>query len=148
MIKVLSKGKNHKAIDIGSFEKLNDFEYIHEKLKHTLQGKLFVGEYLGSTGSEISFRDLPPNTTIPFLHKHHKHEEIYIVLKGYGKFQLDDTIFAIKEGSVIRVSPDGSRTLRNDSEESMIYMVIQSHADTLEGYTISDGYRVKGNIKL
>ena len=48
----------------------------------------------------------------------------------------------------MKVSLDGSRVLSNDSEKSMIYMVIQSHAGTLAAYNVEDGYRVKGEIKL
>ncbi len=148
MVKKISEGENHKAVDIGSLNDLSGHSFIHPKLGHTVKNKIFLGEHLKSTGSEISFMELPPKTTVSFLHKHRKHEEIYIFLKGYGQYQVDDDVFQIKEGSVVRVSPDGSRTLGNDSEESMIYMVVQSLANTLDGYDISDGYRIKGEIKI
>lgn len=148
MIQTISEGKNHKAINMGSLDKLSEYDFIHPRLGTEVKGKLFIGELLNSTGAEVSFRDLPARTTISFLHKHKKHEEIYIVLKGIGKYQVDDDIFPIETGSIIRVSPEGIRTLCNDSDESMIYMVIQSHADTLTGYTIHDGYRVKGDIRI
>jgi len=148
MTKVISEGNNYKAIDIGSFDQLSEYEFIHPRLGHTVKNKLFIGEILKSTGAEISFMELPSKTTITFLHKHKKHEEIYIFLKGYGQYQVDNNVFQIKEGSIVRVSPNGSRTLRNDSENFMIYMVIQSAADTLTGYDILDGYRVDGEIKI
>ena len=43
---------------------------------------------------------------------------------------------------VIRVAPDGVRGIRNDSEETMIYIVIQSKENSLEEYTTNDGKRV------
>ena len=82
------------------------------------------------------------------MHKHKKHEEIYVFLRGKGQFQVDEQVFHIGEGSVVRVSPNGSRTLRNDAEHKMLYMVIQSVAGTMAGFDISDGYRVKGDIKI
>jgi len=148
MIKTISEGTNYKAIDIGTLDNLSNYSFIHPRLGHTVESKLFVGEHLKSTGSEISFMELPSKTTVSFLHKHKKHEEIYIFLKGTGQFQVDEDVFPIKESSIIRVSPNGSRTLRNDSESGMIYMVIQSVAGSLKGYNIADGYRIEGEIKL
>ena len=148
MINVISEGENYKAIDIGLLDQLSDYNFVHPKLGHTVKNKLFIGEILKSTGVEISFTELPPKTTISFLHKHKKHEEIYIFLKGFGQYQVDNNVFLINEGSIIRVSPDGSRTLRNDSENKMIYIVIQSISGTMDGYNISDGYRIDGEIKI
>ena len=148
MIDLISEGLNYKAINIGPLARLTDHTFIHPKFGTKNEGRIFVGEHLRSTGSEISFRDLPAKTTITFLHKHRTHEEIYIILKGSGQYQVDEDIFRIGEGSVIRVSPDGSRTLCNDSGESMIYMVVQAAAETLKGYDVSDGYRVEGEINI
>ncbi len=148
MIKTISEGKNHKAIDIGSLNQLSNHSYVHKKLGHTVKSKLFVGEALNSTGSEISFMELPPETTISFLHQHKKHEETYIFLKGHGKYQVDGEVFEIKEGSIVRVAPDGSRTLRNDSGDPMVYMVVQAVEGTLTGYDIYDGFRGEGEIKI
>lgn len=112
------------------------------------KGRLFVGEMLKTTGVEISFRALEPKTTIPFLHKHHQHEEIYVFLKGKGNFQVDDHVFEVAEGSLVRVSPDGNRTLSNTLDKDLVYMVIQAKAGSLEAYNIMDGYREQGEIKL
>jgi mannose-6-phosphate isomerase-like protein (cupin superfamily) len=121
---------------------LPDYSFVHPRLGHTVESKLFIGELLKATGSEISFMELPAKTTIAFLHKHNKHEEIYIFLKGYGQYQVDNDTFQIMEGSIV------SRTLRNDSESGMIYMVVQSTEKSLTGYDISDGYRIDGEIKI
>ena len=147
-MKTISEGKNHKAINIGSFNHLNDHTFVHPKFHNENKGRIFIGELLGTTGAEISFRELSAKTTIPFLHKHYEHEEIYIVLKGNGKFQVDDVVFEISEGSLIRVNVDGDRTLSNTSEEPMIYMVVQAQQKSLKGYDVSDGYRTEGDIKL
>ena len=148
MINVISEGSNYKAVDIGSLNQLSDYDFVHPKLGHTVKNKLFIGEILKLTGAEISFTGLPPKTTISFLHKHKKHEEIYIFLTGHGKYQVDNNVFQINEGSIVKVSPDGSRTLRNDSENNMIYIVVQTVSGTMDGYNISDGYRIDGEIKI
>lgn len=148
MINVISEGDNYKAINIGNLTQLSDYSFVHPKVGHTVENKLFIGELIKATGSEISFMELPAKTTISFLHKHNKHEEIYIFLRGYGQYQVDNDIFKIKEGSIVRVSPNGSRTLRNDSDSGMIYIVVQSTEKSLTGYDISDGYRSDGKIKI
>ena len=144
----IAEGKNYKAINIGPLDRLPDHQFVHPLFKTIDKGRLFVGELLETSGAEVSFRELPAKTTIPFLHKHHQHEEIYIFLKGVGLFQADDNIFPVNEGSIIRVGTDVSRTLSNDAEEPMIYMVVQSHINSLAGYHVSDGYRVEGEIKI
>jgi mannose-6-phosphate isomerase-like protein (cupin superfamily) len=145
-IKTISEGPNHSAIEVGKFENLMDHSFLHPKFNREFKGKIFTGEILKSTGAEVSFAILPPQTAIPFFHKHKLHEEIYIFIKGYGQFQVDETIIDVKEGSMIRVSPDGNRTLRNNSYDPMIYMVIQSSMGTLGDYTVLDGFRTPGDI--
>jgi len=145
---IISEDKNHKAIDIGSFEDLSGFEFHHPKFSTVDPGRLFIGEILETTGSEISFRELPAKTKIGFLHKHKKHEEVYIFLKGAGRFQVDEEVFKVQEGSIVRVSPEGNRTLSNDSERKMVYMVIQAQAGTLNDYNVLDGYRTDGEVKI
>lgn len=146
--KNISEGTNYKAIDIGAIDQLSSHSFVHPKLGHTVESKLFIGELLKTTGAEVSFMELPAKTTVSFLHKHKKHEEIYIFLQGLGQFQVDDDVFPIQEGSIVKVAEDGSRTLSNNSEEPMIYMVIQATTNTLQGYDISDGFRIKGEIKI
>ena len=40
------------------------------------------------------------------------------------------------------MAPAGIRGIRNDSDETMIYMVVQSKENSLEEYTTDDGERV------
>jgi len=127
---------------------LNQYEFIHPKTEKVDKGRLFVGEILKTTGVEISFRELAPKTTIPFLHKHFQHEEIYVFLKGKGNFQVDDDVFDVSEGSLVLVTPDGNRTLSNTLDKEMVYMVIQGTAGSLDAYNIMDVYMEQGEIKL
>jgi len=143
---IKSEGNNYSALEIGMFKDLAEYSFPHPKLKHDIHGKLFVGELLKSTGAEISFQVLPANTDIPFLHSHNEHEEIYIFVKGNGQFQVDDDLFDIQEGSIVRVAPKGKRTWRNNSDNSMILVVIQTKAETLDNYCVTDGFGVNGVI--
>jgi len=145
-IKITSEGVNHCAIDLGMFENLTDYSFIHPKRHQEIKGKQFVGEILKATGAEISFQLLPPHTEIPFLHQHKKHEEIYVFLRGTGQFQVDESVFDVSEGSVIRISANGKRTYRNNSENPLIFMCIQCQADSLDSFFVEDGFRSDGVI--
>lgn len=140
-IEKLSENENYTAVNLGNLNELMDYNLIHPVRKTLIEGKVFLKEPTNATGTEISFNMLPPRTEQPYFHIHYKNEETYIILKGYGFYQVDDDCFQIKEGSVIRVAPKGKRGIRNDSDETMIYLVIQSKEKSLEEYTTADGER-------
>ncbi len=141
-IEKLSENTHYRAIDLGALGGLMDYSLVHPVNKRTIEGKVFLKEATKATGTEISFNMLPPETEVPYFHIHRKNEETYIILKGFGSFQVDDDCFSIREGSVIRVAPQGKRGLCNKSGEAMIYMVIQSKENSLEEYTTADGERL------
>jgi mannose-6-phosphate isomerase-like protein (cupin superfamily) len=142
--KIISEGVNYKAIDLGNFGELSQYAYNHPVRQVTIEGKVFTGELLQSSGAEISFMIVPPHTGLPFLHAHRKHEEIYVIIRGAGQFQVDNDVFDIQEGSVIRVNPAGIRVYRNHSDEPMVFMCIQTMAGSLDCYVGSDGLRTDG----
>ena len=143
---VIAQSENFKAIDLGSLSEISQYEFIHPKFNTSDKARIFIGELLETSGAEISFRELPPKTSIPFLHQHKTHEEIYIFLKGSGKIQVDDTVFPVREGSVVKVTTKGSRTLASDT--NLTYMVVQAQAHSLNNYNVLDGQRVEGEIKI
>lgn len=146
-VEVITKGEGYIAVDMGPLAETGEYSVFHPEYKTEIFGKLFLKEMTGSTGTEISFNFLPPDTEVPYFHKHRANEETYIILKGSGDFQIDEDCFPIKEGSVIRVSPVSSRGLRNSSDEPMIYMVIQSKENSLGDYSSGDGVRTEFNPK-
>jgi len=141
-IKKIKEDKNYTAVDLGDLDELMEYSLIHKVNKQKIEGKVFLKDATKSTGTEISFNSLAPKSEQPYFHIHNKNEETYIILKGFGFFQVDKECFEIKEGSVIRVAPKGIRGIRNDSSETMIYMVVQSKENSLEEYTTDDGERV------
>ncbi len=103
-------------------------------------------DLLALTGFEVSLNALPPEKEAPFIHKHRENEELYIVIKGHGQFQVDGQTFDIGEGSVIRVSPDGERAWRNNGTEPLCFIVIQSKANSMIKHLTDDGIRVKSEM--
>lgn len=123
-IKTIQNGEKFAHVSVG---KINGFE-----------GKQFVKDATGATSCEISFGTLPTNAAVPFFHSHKENEENYVILSGKGKFQVDDTVFDISEGSVIRVATNCDRNLKCTSEEPLTYICIQAKEGSLGNYTATD----------
>ena len=146
-IKKIKVSTNYTLLSVGKFSEINKYVHFHKKLKTDIHGKVFIGKDLESSGAEISFQYMLPETEIPFYHKHRMNEEIYIFLKGKGQFQVDNEIFEIEEGSILKVLPEGKRTWRNNSKSSLIFMVIQTRSNSLENFTTNDGYGIRERVE-
>lgn len=101
--------------------------------------KVFLKDSLNTTGMEVSLNRVAPGEGSPFRHKHLQNEELFIFVKGSGQFQVDGKIFDVREGSSVRVSPDGDRAVRNNSSEDLYYICIQAKEGSLTAYTKTDG---------
>ena len=97
----------------------------------------------GQRGSELSFQTLVPGQDSGFLHTHKTHEELYIIIKGEGLYQVDGEIFPVREDTVIRVSPDGKRALKNNGQENLTMLCIQYKANA---FGEADSPMTDGNI--
>ena len=128
-IKVISEGKNYSAISVGKMSELREHKLVMGP-NVIIDGKVFVGQSLKTTGAEMSFQFLASGEGSGFLHTHKTHEELYIIVKGEGEYQVDGEIFPISEGSVVRVSPVGKRALRNTGAAPMVMICIQYKSDT------------------
>lgn len=137
-------GEHFAAVNLGTFEQLDQF--VFESAQIRVEGKLFLKALLGLTSAEISVNKLSPGTSVPFYHKHRSNEEIYIFIKGNGEFQIDDVVFGVQEGSIVRVDPDGERCYRNNSAEDLYCIVIQAQAGTFAEQTIQDGIGVQKRV--
>lgn len=132
-------GRNFTVAYVGKPEELRKYGVAHPARNRPFWGKVFLHEVLGLTGMEISFGVMPANASMPFYHKHQQNEEVYLFLNGSGQFQIDGQVVEVREGTAIRVSPDGVRCWRNTSSEDLFYVVIQAKAGSLEQWTGTDG---------
>lgn len=123
-VKILNSGEKFAHASVGSL--------------HGFEGKQFIKDATGATSCEISFGSLPTGAAVPFFHSHKANEENYIILSGAGKFQVNDDVFDIAEGSVIRVATNCDRNLKCTSAEPMTYICIQAVEGSLGGYTMTD----------
>ena len=140
-IENIKSGKNYAAVNMGRMDQIIEHELPMGP--NVIQGKVFVGQALGVTGSELSFQTLVPGQDSGFLHTHKTHEELYFILKGEGLYQVDGEQFAVSEGTVIRVSPDGKRALKNTGTTDLVMLCIQYRANA---FTEADSPMTDGNI--
>lgn len=133
-IKILNSGDNFAHASVGNL--------------HLFEGKQFVKEATGSTSCEISFGTLPSGSSVPFFHSHKANEENYIILSGEGRFQVNDSVFDVAEGSVVRVATNCDRNLKCTSETPMTYICIQAKEGSLGNYTMTDAEITECENKL
>ena len=55
--------------------------------------------------SGLSYQSVPPDYRFPYGHTHMKQEEVYVVLRGSGRMNLDGEIIEVKEWDAVRVPP-------------------------------------------
>ncbi len=138
--------ENFTAINVGKLNELSD--YILELSPEVkIPGKVFCGTSLGTTGSELSFQLFQPGTETGFLHTHKNHEELYFFLSGAGEFQVDGKIFPISEGSVVRISPAGKRSVRNNGTTPLVMLCVQYKSDTFTQEDAADGNILNEPVK-
>ena len=119
-VEKISDNKNYTAVNVGSLNDIKSYSLIHPKSGKEIKGKVFLKALVNLQ----------------------KSRETYIILKGAGYYQVDEDYFPVKEGSVIRVAPEGVRSLCNTSEVDMVYICIQAKENSLEEYTTDDGKRI------
>ncbi len=141
-IETIKTGRNYAAVNVGKLDEIIGHE-LPMGPDVTIKGKVFVGQAVGATGSELSFQTLVPGQDSGFLHTHKTHEELYFILKGEGQYQVDGEVFPVGEGSVIRVSPEGKRALKNTGSENLTMLCIQYKANS---FTEADSPMTDGNI--
>ena len=124
-IETTKSGKNYKVINVGKFSDLMDYEL------------------------PLSFQTLVPGQDSGFLHTHKTHEELYIILKGEGMYQVDGEQIPVSEGSIVRVDPAGKRALKNTGSENLTMMCIQykANAFTEADSPMEDGVILQEELK-
>lgn len=142
----IAEGTHFSALSTGSFSQLNDY-VLPVAPGMEIQGKVFMGQTLQTTGAEISFQSFAPGKETGFLHTHQTHEELYIFVSGKGEFQVDGQVFLVGEGSVVRVAPEGKRSVRNNGTEPLIMICVQYKAQTFTAQDAADGQLLQEPVK-
>ena len=145
-IKKMATAENFSAISVGKLSELGDY-VLELSPEVKIPGKVFGGAALQATGSEFSFQMFQPGTETGFLHTHKHHEELYFFLSGKGEFQVDGQVFPVEEGSVVRVSPDGKRSVRNNGTTPLVMLCVQYRGGTFTAEDATDGVILNEPVK-
>ena len=138
---------NVSVVHSGPWVDLDHREFRPPGASRGLLGKVFLKEDLGLTAMELSLNKISPGRQSPFLHRHVEHEELYLFVRGTGQMQVDGAVFGVREGTTVRVAPEGVRAIRNSGTEDLYYVCVQARAGSLSGRTISDGRKVEGPVE-
>lgn len=145
-IEKIAGAANFSAVDLGKLSELDGYVLeLGPDVK--IPGKVFGGAVLGATGSDFSFQVFQPGTETGFLHTHKQHEELYFFLSGTGEFQVDGQVFAVREGSVVRVSPQGRRSVRNHGDMPLVMLCVQYRGGTFTAEDAADGVILGDPVK-
>ena len=145
-IEQTAAGRNYSAVTVGALDALHEHVLTFSP-EISIPGKVFVGAALQATGAELSFQSFPAGAETGFLHTHKEHEELYIFVKGSGEFQVDGEVFAVGEGSVVRVAPAGRRSVRNTGSEPLVMLCIQYKAGSFTAADAADGDLLADPVK-
>jgi mannose-6-phosphate isomerase-like protein (cupin superfamily) len=138
------RGTNFACFHAGPKDGWAQFHLEPPEVPTPVKGKLFLRSVLGSAGLEMSLNVVLPGKGIPFLHKHQQNDEVYVVVGGQGQFLIDGQCIDVKEGSVVRVSPQAARAWRNNSDVPLYFLCIQYRADSVVEGGTRDGQKVEG----
>jgi mannose-6-phosphate isomerase-like protein (cupin superfamily) len=81
---------------------------------------------------------LRPGKRSPFMHRHTRAEEIYVVLSGGGRVKLDEQIFDVHALDAIRVSPEVARAFEA-GPEGLEFLACGPHYEA-DGEPVSDSW--------
>jgi quinol monooxygenase YgiN/mannose-6-phosphate isomerase-like protein (cupin superfamily) len=76
----------------------------------------FVRQNLDAVDTGVSHQRLRPHRRQGFGHRHHRAEEVYLVLGGSGRVRIDDEIHEIRQLDAIRVAPGSTRAFEAGPE--------------------------------
>ena len=83
----------------------------YSKISLSENGRTELHDALSLTGAEISVNSLPAGASVPFVHVHRQNEEIYAVLEGKGKAEIDGESIEIKAGDWVSYCAQSQKTL-------------------------------------
>lgn len=101
-------------------------------------GRTELHDKLNLTGAEISVNELPAGASVPFYHAHKENEEIYGVIKGRGKAEIDGETVELAAGDWVKIAPSAKRRFFAADDSSITYICIQVKENSLEHFTATD----------
>jgi mannose-6-phosphate isomerase-like protein (cupin superfamily) len=79
---------------------------------------------------------LRPGKRSPFMHRHKRAEEVYVILGGTGRIKLDDEVLDVRALDAVRVAPEVARAFEA-GPEGLEFIAVGPHRDA-DGETVED----------
>jgi quinol monooxygenase YgiN/mannose-6-phosphate isomerase-like protein (cupin superfamily) len=105
-------GVGHAAADRTGYTIVNLDSVEDVALKHGLSDmgeSRFAREDLAARHTGVSHQRLRPHRRQAFGHRHHRAEEVYVVLSGSGRVRIEDDVLEIGALDAIRLAPGSTR---------------------------------------
>lgn len=71
----------------------------------------FAGSSLDCEQSGVSYFRVAPGFRIPFGHTHGRQEEVYVIVDGTARLNLDGEVHELRKWDAVRMSPEVTRNL-------------------------------------
>ena len=71
----------------------------------------FAGSSLDCEQSGVSYFRVAPDFRIPFGHTHGRQEEVYVIVDGTARLNLDGEVHELRKWDAVRMSPEVTRNL-------------------------------------
>ena len=76
---------------------------------------------LGAERAGVSYQRLAPNVRQPFAHRHGQQEELYVVVEGGGRVNVDGDVRELRQWDAVRVAPEVTRCFEA-GDDGMSYL--------------------------
>jgi mannose-6-phosphate isomerase-like protein (cupin superfamily) len=86
---------------------------------------------LGNEQVSFTWRRMPAQTggKGSYGHRHKTQEEIYFVVSGMLQFKLEDEVFDVAAGNLVRVAPHVARSVWNDGPDDAVLIMCSVKTD-------------------
>jgi mannose-6-phosphate isomerase-like protein (cupin superfamily) len=81
---------------------------------------------------------LRPGKCSPFVHRHKRAEEVYVILGGNGRVKLDEEIFDVRALDAVRVAPEVARAFEA-GPEGLEFIAVGPHHEA-DGEPVEDSW--------
>jgi mannose-6-phosphate isomerase-like protein (cupin superfamily) len=98
----------------------------------------FAGGDLEAEQTGVTHFRLRPGKRSPFVHRHQRAEEVYVVLGGSGQVRLGDELREVAVLDAIRVAPELPRAFEA-GPDGLEFIAFGTHFDA-DGEAVADGW--------
>lgn len=106
----------------------DDFEIVHyadlepEPFNESDHEHWKLTDALGATELRANAVELDPGDALD-AHAHERQEEVYVAVTD-GQVEIEGEVFDVPEGGVVRLGPEPLRGLRNDTDETHVWILL------------------------